>query len=87
MADNKPPEQEKKMIYTNYTDFVTEVTDRVTNYEDLYQEAMGLDHDDLEGLASTVLEEIPQSTNLTDWEWDKVIKEAVADLEELQNEN
>lgn len=75
------------MIYENYNDFTQEVTDRITNYENLYQEAMGEDREDLYYLCQSVLEEIPQSTNLTNWEYETVINKAVEYLEGLQDEN
>lgn len=75
------------MIYENTNDFIQEVTDRITNYENLYQEAMNEDREGLYYLCQSVLEEIPQSTNLTDWEYETVINKAVEELEELQNEN
>lgn len=75
------------MIYENYNDFIQEVTNRITNYENLYQEAIGEDREGLYYLCESVLEEIPQSTNLTDWEYETVINKAVEHLEELQDEN
>ena len=48
---------------------------------------MNEDREGLYYLCQSVLEEIPQSTNLTDWEYETVINKAVGELEELQNEN
>lgn len=74
------------MIYENVQDFITEVTDRVTNYENLYQEAMGEDREGLYYLCQSVLDDIPQSCNLDDWEYERVINKSVEELEELQDE-
>ena len=74
------------MIYENYNDFISEVTDRVVNYENLYQEAMGEDREGLYYLCQSVLDDIPQSCNLDDWEYEIVINKAVEYLEGLQDE-
>lgn len=78
--------QGRKMIYENYNDFISEVTDRVVNYENLYQEAMGEDREGLYYLCQSVLDDIPQSCNLDDWEYEIVINKAVEYLEGLQDE-